>query len=173
MQLCHLPDPTPYPSQLRWWCILSHLWLFVTPWTVARQIPLSMGFSRQEYGRGFASSILLLQEKRTLLQGIFPTQGSSQHLLRLPHGPSTSWEVPRGPTPPWEFKASRFLVHAWLLSYVQLFGIPWTVACQTPPSMGFSRQEYWSGLPFPSQGIFLTQGSNPYLLCLLHWQVNS
>ena len=28
----------------------------------------------------------------------------------------------------------------------------WTVACQAPPSMGFSRQEYWSGLPFPSPG---------------------
>ena len=28
----------------------------------------------------------------------------------------------------------------------------WTVACQAPPSMGFSRQEYWSGLPFPSAG---------------------
>ena len=30
--------------------------------------------------------------------------------------------------------------------------IPWTVACQVPLSMGFSRQEYWSGLPFPSPG---------------------
>ena len=29
---------------------------------------------------------------------------------------------------------------------------PWTVACQAPPAMGFSRQEYWSGLPFPSPG---------------------
>ena len=35
-------------------------------------------------------------------------------------------------------------------SHVQLFVIPWTVACQAPLSMGFSRQEYWSGLPFPS-----------------------
>ena len=35
------------------------------------------------------------------------------------------------------------------LSHVQLFVIPWTVAGQTPPSMGFPRQEYWSGLPFP------------------------
>ena len=32
------------------------------------------------------------------------------------------------------------------------FVIPWTVACQAPLSMGFSRQEYWSGLPFPSPG---------------------
>ena len=35
-------------------------------------------------------------------------------------------------------------------SHVQLFATPWTVACQPPPSMGFSRQEYWSGLPFLS-----------------------
>ena len=36
------------------------------------------------------------------------------------------------------------------LSYVQLFATPWTVAHQTPLSLEFSRQEYWSGLPFPS-----------------------
>ena len=35
---------------------------------------------------------------------------------------------------------------------VRLFETPWTVACQVPLSMGFSRQGYWSGLPFPSQG---------------------
>ena len=37
------------------------------------------------------------------------------------------------------------------------------IACQAPPSMGFSRQGYWSGLPFPSPGIFPTQGLNPGL----------
>ena len=36
-----------------------------------------------------------------------------------------------------------------LLSPVRLVTTPWTVACQAPVSMGFSRQEYWSGLPFP------------------------
>ena len=35
------------------------------------------------------------------------------------------------------------------LSRVRLYVTPWTVAYQAPPSMGFSRQEYWSGLPFP------------------------
>ena len=40
----------------------------------------------------------------------------------------------------------------------------WTVAHRAPLSMGFSRQEYWSGLPFPSPGIFTTQGPNPVLL---------
>ena len=49
------------------------------------------------------------------------------------------------------------------LSCVQLFATPWTVACQAPLSMEFSRQEYWNGLPFPIQGIFPTQGSNPHL----------
>ena len=36
------------------------------------------------------------------------------------------------------------------LSRVRLFATPWTAAYQAPPSMGFSRQEYWNGLPFPS-----------------------
>ena len=44
------------------------------------------------------------------------------------------------------------------LSHVQLFVTPWTVAYQTPPSMGFSRQEYWSGLPFPSPGDLPNSG---------------
>ena len=38
---------------------------------------------------------------------------------------------------------------------------PWTVACQAPPSMGFSRQEYWSGLPFPSPGDLPYPGIKP------------
>ena len=50
---------------------------------------------------------------------------------------------------------------------------PCTVACQAPLSMGFPRQRYWGGLPFPPPGNFWTQGSNPGLLCLLHWQADS
>jgi len=38
---------------------------------------------------------------------------------------------------------------------------PWTVACQAPQSMGFSRQEYWSGLPFPSSGDLPNPGIKP------------
>ena len=38
------------------------------------------------------------------------------------------------------------------LSSIPLFATPWTAACQAPLSMEFSRQEYWSGLPFPSSG---------------------
>ena len=39
-----------------------------------------------------------------------------------------------------------------MLSPVQLFATPWTIACQAPLSMEFLRQAYWSGLPFPSSG---------------------
>ena len=52
------------------------------------------------------------------------------------------------------------------LSRVWLFATLWTVAHQAPLSMGFSRQEYWSGLPYPPQGLF-SQGWNPCLLPLL------
>ena len=55
------------------------------------------------------------------------------------------------------------------LSHFQLFATPCTVAGQASLSMGFSRQEYWSGLPFPPQGNL----PNPWIkLHLLHWQAN-
>ena len=47
------------------------------------------------------------------------------------------------------------------LSPVPLFATPWTVAYQAPPSMEFSRQEYWSGLPFPSPGDLPDPGIAP------------
>ena len=47
------------------------------------------------------------------------------------------------------------------LSHVRLFATPWTIAYQGPLSMGFSRQEYWSGLPFPSPGDLPNPGIEP------------
>ena len=47
------------------------------------------------------------------------------------------------------------------LSCVQLFATPWTAAYQAPRSMGFSRQEYWSGLPLPSSGDIPDSGMEP------------
>ena len=49
-------------------------------------------------------------------------------------------------------------------SRVQLFATPWTVACQAPLSMGFSEQEYWSGLPCPPLGDLLDPGIEPTFL---------
>ena len=48
-----------------------------------------------------------------------------------------------------------------LASCVQLFATPWTAACQAPLSMGFSRQECWSGLPFPPPGDLPDPGIEP------------
>ena len=72
-----------------------------------------------------------------------------------------------------------------VLSHVQLYVTPWTVARQAPLSMGFSRQEQWSGLPCPPPGglpdpgegktITLTTDCAPFLLCFYftyHWQRN-
>ena len=56
---------------------------------------------------------------------------------------------------------------------VRLFVTPWTVARQAPLPMGFSRQEYQSGLPCPFQGVVLTQGSNLSLLSLPPEQAGS
>ena len=48
------------------------------------------------------------------------------------------------------------------LSCVRLFATPRTAAYQAPPSMGFSRQKYWSGLPFPSPGDLPDPGNKPW-----------
>ena len=63
----------------------------------------------------------------------------------------------------------RATLYVCMLSHVQFLAIPQTVACLAPLSMGFSRQEYWRRLPFPSPGDL------PYLeikLQLLHWQAD-
>ena len=60
-----------------------------------------------------------------------------------------------------EEELKSLLVIVKLLSRVQLFAAPWTVAYYTPLSMGFSRQEYWSGLPFPSPEDLPDPGIEP------------
>ena len=75
--------------------------------------------------------------------------------------------------PPW---LSLFLsVKYYLLGHVRLLVTPWSIACQAPLSMGFSRQEHWSGLPFPSPGNPPDPGIKPgspnfrqTLYCLSH-----
>ena len=102
-----------------------------------------MGFSRQEYWSGLP----------------FPPPGDLHHWgikpgsLRTPalaggfFTTRASWEAPES-----ESEVAESL---------RLFATPWTVAYQVPPSMGFSRQEYWSGLPFPSPGDLLSPGIEP------------
>ena len=60
-----------------------------------------------------------------------------------------------------------------MLSHAQLFVTYWTEIQNPPLSVGFSRQEYWSELPFPTLGDLPNPGVTPYLLYLLHWQADS
>ena len=71
-----------------------------------------------------------------------------------PHGLWRSSPHQRPSTADWKVKVK-------LLSHVRLFATPWTVAYQVPPSMGFSRQEYWCGLPLPSPGDLPDPGIEP------------
>ena len=103
--------------------------------TVAHQALLSMGFPRQEYWSGLPY----------LLLRIFLTQESNLSLLHY-----------------------RRILYHWAnkkgcsLTRVQLFAIPWTVVHQALLTTEFSRQEYWSGLPF----FFNSRGSsNPGIRC--------
>ena len=62
-----------------------------------------------------------------------------------------------------DFDSLRTYMSEWVksLSRVRIFATPWTAAYQAPPSMGFSRQVYWSGLPFPSPGDLPNPGIEP------------
>ena len=65
----------------------------------------------------------------------------------------------------YKFVVVQFLSH--IPDVTSLFATPWTLAHQVPLSMVFSRQEYWSGFPFPSPWDLLDLEFNP---CLLQWQ---
>ena len=80
-----------------------------------------------------------------------------------------SWHLNHGWHEPTPLLPKCIHVCAQSLSYVWLFATPWTIACQTPLSMGFSRQEYWSGLPFPFPGNHYHRLKPSFL----HWQVDS
>ena len=76
------------------------------------------------------------------------------------------------------FRGLLFGIYTWCVvltcfSCVQLFVTLWTVARQASLSMGFSRQEYWSGLLCPPPGDLPDPGIKPVSLCLLHWEVGS
>ena len=78
-----------------------------------------------------------------------------------PRCPSTGEQINKP-----RYKQYNGTVKVKSLSHVQLFATPWTVAYPAPPSMGFSRQEYWSGLPFPSPGDLPYSGFKPRSLTM-------
>ena len=58
-----------------------------------------------------------------------------------------------------------------MLNRVRLFPTLWTIACQAPLSMGFSRQEYWSGLPCPPPVFYRIKGNNSFTLKLKRFNI--
>ena len=69
----------------------------------------------------------------------------------------------------WFYTSSHNDVRAELLSHVQLCATRWTVACQAPLSMGFSRQEYWSGFPFRFPGDLPKSRDGTHISCIRWW----
>jgi len=109
--------------------LFSCVQLFGTPQTVAHQAPLSMGFPRQEYWSGC----------HCLLQRILPNQGSNLCLLH--------WQADSLPL---SHQGNCILQYAKSLQLCPTLCDPIDGSPPGFPSLGFSRQEHWSGLPFPS-----------------------
>ena len=96
-----------------------------------------------------------------ILQGIFQTRGQT-HVSCIGWRILSQWAT-------WEAHM-RWCVHAYAshFSHIRIFTTLWTAAHWAPLSMGFSRQEYWSGLPCPPPGYLSMRESNLHLFNLLH-----
>ena len=113
----------------------------MTPWTIVHQAPLSVGFSKQEYWSGLP----------------FPSPGDlPDPISEIKLGSPTSQADALTSEQPGNHK-----MKVKSLSCVRLFATPWTIAHQASLSTGFSKQEYWSGLPFPSPGDLPNLGIEP------------
>ena len=117
---------------------------FVTPWTVAHQASLSMGFPRQQYWTEF-----LFPSPEDL-----PDPGTELASPSLAEFGLFATESPGA----LRFYKVKVKVKSVMSNSLET---PWTVAYQAPLSAGFSRQEYWSGLPFPSPGALTNPGIKP------------
>ena len=161
-------------------CVLSqfiHVWLSVTLWTIARLAPLSIRFSRQEYWSGLLCSPprdlpdpeiepmslhLLHWQAGSLCAMHSHSAAAAKSLQSCPTLCDPIDDSPPGfPVPgilqarTLEWVAISFS-NAWKKSESEVtqscptLVTPWTAAYLAPPSMGFSRQKYWSGVPLPS-----------------------
>ena len=143
----------------------SPVWIFAALWIVACQALLSLGFSRQEYWSGLpcsppgylpnpgieTASLMIsalaaaksLQSCPTLCNPIDCSPPGSP-IPGILQARTLEW-VAISFSNAWKWKVKvKLLSRAWLLA------TPWAAAYQAPLPMGFSRQEYWSGLPLPS-----------------------
>ena len=145
---------SPYAAMFRLLLLLllsrfSRVWLCATPETAAHKAPPSLGFSMQEHWSGLPFPFPMHEsENESEVAQLCPTlsdpmdyslPGSSVHGILQAR--TLEW-VAISFSNAWKWK-----VKVKSLSCVRLLATPWTAAHQAPPSMGFSRQEYWSGVP--------------------------
>ena len=148
--------------------LLSHfirVQLCATPETAAHQVPPSLGFSRQEHWSG-----LPITFHYKFYVPCLQLLSMSMILKKYKYFPKVHWLLRKNmiKSKGWNGKHKRKRTHivmflfcltmhtcTWVLSHLRCIRICvtiWTVACQAPLPMVFSRQEYWSGLPCPSPG---------------------
>ena len=139
--------------------------LFANPWIVACQARLSIGFSRQEYfAAAAAKSIQLCPTLCDPIDGSPPGLPVPRILLER----TLEWAaISLSNACKWKVKVKSLSSRVWLLA------TPWTAAYEALPSMDSPGNNTGVGCHALLQGTFLTQGSNPCLFCLLHWQAGS
>ena len=118
-------------------------WDFQGPWGMSKNC---LSFPELTFQAKFKPTWRMSEPYPLREQGLLPSPAPRKMLLPLPRMP-----FPSG--------CNQKKVKS--VSHAQFFAGPWTVAYQAPPSMGFSRQEYWNGLPFPSPGDFPNPGIKP------------
>ena len=123
---------------------VSRVRLLATPWTAAYQAPPSLGFSRQEYWSGMPLPYPLVAKSCATHWNPMDCSSPGSSVHGILQSRILEW-VAISFSSAWKCK-----VKVKSLSSIQLVATPWTAAHQAPPSMGFSRQEYWSGVPLPS-----------------------
>ena len=140
--------------------------LFVTPWTVAHQAPLSMEFSRQEYCSGLPCPSPG-DLSNAGIEPCSPTLPASSLSSKLPGNCQGSPCL----APFWvsNLRLQYAAAAAQLLQSCPTLCNPMDYACRVLLSMGFSRQEDWSGLPCPPPGHLPDSGIESTSQCLLHW----
>ena len=169
-------------------CHFSHVWFFVTLWTIAHQAPLSMGFSRQQFrSRGFPwgssgwESALhcrgrwLYPRSRRVpraAERLCPCAIATEPALwgpwATPAEPMCLDSVPHS----WEGRCSEGPAHrSWTEFPTQQQKLK--IARKEVYLLSKKKKKYWSGSPCPPAGDLPDPGIEPRLLCLLHWQAGS
>ena len=141
------PHPWDFPGKstgVRCHCLLQCSWCEFDPWSENTNCIM-----QQKKNKNQTNPDLFLN-KQTKQWNSIPVLKTAIENTLIGHRP----DIKSAP--------SNFISEVKSLSCVSLFAIPWSVAHQAPPSMEFSKQQYWSRLPFPSPGDLPDPGIEPW-----------